>query len=240
VSLARNLLANEENVKLPTPMDQTVVRRARGMLCARVIQTLLAAAVLFCAVAPPISAEAAPKGKDKREIKAREAFAEGRYADALDLFVKLYAEKLHPTYLRNIGRCYQNLQQPDKAINAFHDYLRQAKDIAPSEKIEVEGYIAEMEALKKKQDDEQAARAAPPPKPTPPIPLLAAPPVEASNVSLTAKPTTPSSEPSPPFYKRGWFWGVVGGVAVVAVVGSLWAAGVFSPAKQCQAPYVCQ
>ena len=29
-------------------------------------------------------------------------------------------------------------------------------------------------------------------------------------------------------------------VAVVAVVGSLWAAGVFSPAKQCQAPYVCQ
>jgi tetratricopeptide (TPR) repeat protein len=240
VSLARNLQAHEGNVKLPTLMDQTVVRRARGVLRVRAIRTLLAAAVLFCAVAPPIPAEAAPKGRDKREIRARDAFVEGRYADALDLFVKLYAEKLHPTYLRNIGRCYQNLQQPDKAINAFRDYLRQAKDIAPPERREVEGYVTEMEALKKKQVDEQAARAAPPPKPTPPIPLPAAPPVEASQVSLTENPATPSPEPSPPFYKRGWFWGVVGGVAVVAVVGSLWATGVFSPAKQCQAPYVCQ
>ena len=227
-------------MKLPTLMNQDVVRGARGVLRGRVIRTLLAAAVLFCAVAPPMPAEAAPKGKDKREIKAREAFAEGRYADALDLFAKLYAEKLHPTYLRNIGRCYQNLQQPDKAINAFRDYLRQAKDIAPSEKIEVEGYITEMEALKKRQDDEQAARAAPPPKPTPPIPLPAAPPVEASQVSLTENPATPSPEPSPPFYKRGWFWGVVGGVAVVAVVGSLWAAGVFSPAKQCPSGVDCK
>jgi len=53
-------------VKLPTLMDQTVVRRARGVLRARAIRTLLAAAVLLGAFASPIPAEAAPKGKDKR------------------------------------------------------------------------------------------------------------------------------------------------------------------------------
>ena len=49
---------------------------------------------------------------DPRELKAREDFAAGRYQQALDLFAKLYAEKLHPNYLRNIGRCYQNLGDP--------------------------------------------------------------------------------------------------------------------------------
>jgi len=227
-------------VKLPTLMNQPVVRRARGV---RAIRALLAGAVLCCAFAPAIATQAAPKSKDKREIKAREAFAEGRYEEALDLFAKLYAEKLHPTYLRNIGRCYQNLQQPDKAINSFRDYLRQAKDVSAAEEKEVEGYIAEMEALKKKQEDGQAANAAPSPPP-PTIPVPAAPPVEASQgataASLTETPATPSPEPSPPFYTRGWFWGVVGGVAAVAVVGGLWAAGVFKPASQCKAPYVCQ
>jgi Tetratricopeptide repeat len=237
VSFRGNLLAHEENVKLPTVMNQAVVRRARGV---RAIRTLLAGAVLCCAFAPAITTEAAPKSKDKREIKAREAFAEGRYEEALDLFAKLYAEKLHPTYLRNIGRCYQNLQQPDKAINSFRDYLRQAKDVTAAEEKEVEGYIAEMEALKKKQEDGQAASAAPPPT----IPVPAAPPVEASQgvtaASLTETPATPSPEPSPPFYTRGWFWGVVGGVVAVGVVGGLWAAGVFKPASQCPSGANCK
>jgi hypothetical protein len=239
-----NPLAHEENVKLPTLMNHTAVRRARGV---RGIRTLLAGAMLVCAFAPPVPTQAAARGRDKREIKAREAFAGGRYDEALDLFAKLYAEKLHPTYLRNIGRCYQNLRQPDRAINAFRDYLRQAKDISPAETREIEGYIAEMEALKKKQDDEQAARAASAPRPAPPIPIPAARPVPGSHgptagtVRLTEEPAAPSPEPSQPFYKSGWFWGVVSGVVVVgAVAGGLYAGGVFSPSKQCPAPYTCK
>jgi hypothetical protein len=229
-------------VKLPTLMNHTVVRRAR---CVRAIRMLLAAAALSCAFAPALSVEAAPKSKDKREIKAREAFAEGRYQDALDLYAKLYAEKLHPTYLRNIGRCYQNLQQPEKAANAFRDYLRQGKDISAAEAKEVEGYIAEMEALKKKQDDGQVASPAPPPRPTPPMPVPAAPPVEGSHgatgetVNLSEGPAAPSPEPAPPFYKRGWFWGVVGAVVVVGVAGGLYAAGVFKRAGQCPSGVNC-
>jgi tetratricopeptide (TPR) repeat protein len=233
-------------VKLPTLMNHTVVPRAHGVRCVRAIRTLLAAAVLFCAFAPAPTVEAAPKSKDKREIKAREAFAEGRYQDALDLFAKLYADKLHPTYLRNIGRCYQNLQQPDKAANAFRDYLRQGKDISAAEAKEVEGYIAEMEALKKKQDDGQVASPASSPRPTPPIPVPAAPPVEASHgstseaVNLSEGPAAPSPEPSPPVYKRGWFWGVVGAVVLAGVAGGLYAAGVFKQAGQCPNGAICK
>ena len=64
-------------------------------------------------------------------MKARESFAAGRYDEALEIFAKLYAETLNPIYLRNIGRCHQKLKQPDKAIDAFHDYLPRAARRSP-------------------------------------------------------------------------------------------------------------
>src|SRR3954469_17072651 len=83
-----------------------------------------------------------------RELEAREAFATGKYQRALDLFGKLYAETLHPTYLRNIGRCYQYLGDPDRALISFRDYLHKARNVDPAERREVAGYIDEMEALR--------------------------------------------------------------------------------------------
>src|ERR1700690_1356901 len=64
------------------------------------------------------------------EMKARESFAAGRFDEALELFAKLYAETLNPIYLRNIGRCHQKLREPQKAIDAFHDYLAKGKKIS--------------------------------------------------------------------------------------------------------------
>lgn len=228
-------------MKIPTLSNRSLVRRARGALCARILRIALAGAVLACATVPSTSVQAASKSKDKREIKAREAFAQGRYEEALDLFAKLYAEKLHPTYLRNIGRCYQNLKMPEKAINAFQDYLRQGKDITVAEQKEVEGYIAEMEKLKKKQEEEAAAKAPPPPPPPPPAPVLApAPSPEASPaLDLTPKPTPAHSE-AEPFYTKGWFWGVVGVAVVAGVLGGLYLGGVFTPAGQCPSGTTCK
>ena len=94
----------------------------------------------------------ASAGTDSRELKAREDFAAGRCQEALELFAKLYAESLHPNYLRNIGRCYQNLGEPDHAITSFRDYLRKAKAITPDERKEVEGFISEMEELKRQRE----------------------------------------------------------------------------------------
>ena len=148
-------------------------------------------------------------------MQAREAYAAGRYQDALDIYVKLYAEQLHPNYLRNIGRCQQNLAQPDKAISSFREYLRKARNLAPGEREEIEGYIREMEELKRQQA--AAAQPVAPGPATTTLPLTPAPAADPTlptpPLQLTAPPDAPAE--SPPIYKRWWFWTAVG----VAVVG---------------------
>jgi hypothetical protein len=170
------------------------------------------------------------------EINARQAFAAGRYDEAIELFAKLYAETLNPIYLRNIGRCHQKQRQPDKAIDAFHDYLAKGKGISSAERKEIQGYIHEMELLR----DEEAKRIVA--QPNPPPPALAVntnpsneaappPPPPPSNLSLGVPPPPPDGAPGAqvtiaqegapankphPFYTRWWFWTVVGVVAVGA------------------------
>ncbi len=189
---------------------------------------------------------------DPRELTAREDFAAGRYQQALDLFAKLYAEKLHPNYLRNIGRCYQNLGDPEHAITSFRDYLRKAKTISPEERKEVEGFISEMEELKRKQEASAGARGGtsetmPPAagQPVTPIATEAPRPRESTTAPalvLTPPPAPPAAE-SPPVYEHWWFWAIVGGV-VAAGLGGAAAAGVFRKTQDAPCPtglgFTCQ
>lgn len=173
--------------------------------------------------------------KDPREMQAREAFAAGSYKEALDIYTKLYAEKLHPTYLRNIGRCYQNLHESDRAISSFREYLRKAKDMPADERAEVEGYIKEMDDLQK----QNAVAAKPVPQPLP----VAAPPVTpAPQPQPLVYVDQPAPAPAPaPFYKRAWFWGVVAGVVVAGTVAGLAANGTFKAKSNngCPAGFTC-
>jgi tetratricopeptide (TPR) repeat protein len=197
-------------------------------------------AVVTCLALALLSTRAVA-ATDTREIKAREDFVAGRYQEALDLFAKLYAETLHPNYLRNIGRCYQNLGEPDRAINSFRDYLRKGKDISPAEHSEIDGYIAEMEALKRQRE---AASEAPPAAehPAPVVPL----PSGGSGSSSSAAPVVivqpapapapaPQSEASTPVYGRWWFWALIAGV-VAAGVGVAAAAGAFNKTQDASCP----
>lgn len=206
----------------------------RSRSAARILACLLTTSVVIVPLARPVEAAAAKQ--DSREKKARHAFAVGHFAEALDLFGALYADTLHPTYLRNIGRCYQNLDQPEKAIIAFKDYLRLAKGLTVAEKAEIDGYIAEMEALKRKQDV-AAASAPDAAKPaTTPIPVAATPQPQPAPGPMALTAPQPASQPQEqpaPFYKRGWFWGVVAGVVVVGVVSTLAATGAFSSSDPC-------
>jgi hypothetical protein len=190
------------------------------------------------AVAPG-QALAAKKKEDKkadrkpREMQARTDFAAGRFAEALDIYAGLYAETLHPTYLRNIGRCYMNMSQPEKAATSFREYLRKAKEITAEERREVEGFIAEMDKQQKQEEvtaETTKRQEPPPPPPAPPPPV---------RNDLVVKPApAPAPEPEP-FYTRGWFWGVVGGVVVAGVLGTLWATGTFSRKNKCVSGYTC-
>ena len=196
------------------------------------------AALLAIALAAPTSLLLAPTtvaaatAAQDQDLKARKLFAGGDYRQALDIYVSLYAETLHPTYLRNIARCQQNLGEADKAITSFREYLRKAKDLSTAERQEIEGYIAEMEDLKRRQaatasDARAPATAAPAASATaPPAPAnLAAPPPatpEAAPAPLLASPA-PAAErdEGAPFYTRAWFWVAIGAVAagtVAAVV----------------------
>src|SRR5688572_31942564 len=76
------------------------------------------------------------------DMRARTHFAAGEYKQALDIYARLYAETINPTYLRNIARCHQNLGDADKAISSFREYLRKARDLTPDQRAEIEGYIA--------------------------------------------------------------------------------------------------
>ena len=186
------------------------------------------------------------------ELQAREAFAAGRFDDALTLFAKLYAETLHPVYLRNIGRCHQKMRAPEKAIDSFRDYISKSKKISATERTEIEGYIHEMEALR----DEQAAAAKAAKVATPPAVVVTPPPA----TTTSANPTTtglgvvppPSAEPpvlvsSPgtdasadkPVYEKWWFWTGVGAVVVGGVVTAILLSGGTSK-PSCPSGVVCQ
>ena len=162
--------------------------------------------VLVLALGGAVHAATVDKGEERKAIQA---YAAGRYEEALDLYAKFYADTLNPVYLRNIGRCHEKLKQPDKAIDAFHDYLAKGgKKISADEKAEINGYIKEMEALRDEQAGKQQAPppvpVAPAPAPVQPIqPIAAAPQPEAPPPGYTAQPAgaypgAPGAYPPPP------------------------------------------
>jgi hypothetical protein len=177
---------------------------------------------------------------DSRELKAREAFAAQRYQEALDLFAKLYAETLHPIYLRNIGRCYQNLAEPEKAITSFREYLRKGKNVSAKETEEIEGYIKEMEELQRRKEASAASSTSTttekPDAPVKPLPSATPPPAtNTATASVVLTPPPPQTEESSPIYGRWWFWAIVGGV-VASGVGIAFAAGAFTKTEEPTCP----
>ena len=207
-----------------------------GFRCRLRFATLITVVLAAASVAGGARPAAAATAEDQ-DLKARRLFAAGDYRQALEIYVNLYAETLHPTYLRNIGRCQQNLGEADKAIGSFREYLRKAKDLSPAQRQEIEGHIAEMEELKRKQAGGGAGAGSPAASTStssaagsgaaaPPAPVaLAAPPPATSEPAPAALLSSPASGPADdggsPFYTRAWFWVVVGAVAagtVTAVV----------------------
>jgi hypothetical protein len=189
---------------------------------------LTVVSTFLVAAAPIVAAPAAHAAKtdNATEMKAREAFAAGRYDEALDLFAKLYAQTLHPVYLRNIGRCHQKLRQPEQAIDKFNEYLVKEKKISADERKEIDGYIKDMETLR----DEQARQKAPPPPPVTPINAGNNPPPPPPNYNyyppppqtgttsgtLVAQPPPPQEDA--PIYKKWWFWTGIGAVVITSVI----------------------
>jgi hypothetical protein len=183
-------------------------------------------AIAVCTVALSLARGVAQAAPADPEVTARQDFAAGRYQEAIEIYAQLYAEKPHPTYLRNIGRCYQALGDPDRALAAFREYLRRLPDLAPDKKAEIDAYIAEMEALKAKRAAEAEPHPAAPKAPEAPAAQPVVPtPSEAAAASEASSPpeslVTQPEEQSPSLVHRPLFWVAVGAVVVAAVAVTL-------------------
>lgn len=183
------------------------------MSMAAVRRALAIAAVVMSVALAASGQAAAAEDEATVEIKARTYFASGEFKQALEIYARLYVETMHPTYLRNIGRCHQNLGDPDKAIASFREYLRKAKDLSPDQRAEIDGYIAEMEQLKR-SNAARASTAPPAPAATDAPAVLVGPPAVAGSPARDAE--------SGAFYTSPWFWVgvavVVGGAVTAAVL----------------------
>jgi hypothetical protein len=171
----------------------------------------------------PIAAgqAAAIAAKDNSRAKqARQFYKEGQYEEAARIFSSLsteYPDNL--VFTRNLGACYYYLHRPDPALSNLREYLRRGEALTPQDRSEVEGWIAEMENLRRQtaaaaatpQPTASAASVAPAPAehvapvpvpvPAPtPAPVLSAPAGSAANYAAPQAAATPTEylPPRPP------------------------------------------
>jgi tetratricopeptide (TPR) repeat protein len=107
---------------------------------------------------------------DAREDTAKAFFAAAKYPEAIEIYSQLFARYLSPRYIFNIGRCYENMSDPDKALQSFREYERKVKTMDPSQRKELDGHIKEMADLKAQRErlaNKLTAAAKDEPAPTP-------------------------------------------------------------------------
>jgi hypothetical protein len=187
--------------------------------------------------AAPAPASAQPKeltakqraDKEKREKKALADFSAGKYQEAIDLMAELYADFQEPMYYRNIGRCYQKLGDPDRAIAAFEEFLAKGKDAPPASIADTKELIKQMQELKQKRAAEHTATP-PPPPPTQPVQPTVTPTTPQPTVTGPLPPPrdpTPALtvvEPPPAKASSGGHtaaWVLLGGGAALAAAGGV-------------------
>jgi tetratricopeptide (TPR) repeat protein len=86
---------------------------------------------------------AAQKEEAKRSVAdGRQAYGEGRFQEAADLFEQTYELTHAPELLYNLARCYERLGDNGRAADQYEMYLRMSPDAEDRE--EVEKKIAEL------------------------------------------------------------------------------------------------
>jgi hypothetical protein len=174
------------------------------------ISFALSAAILLGWVlrSPPALAALTSEQESQLIQEAETSMVSGQYAKALPVYAKLFGETRKPVYLRNLGRCHQFLGHADEAILTFQQYLNQSGEGLPSaEKIEVQGFIKEMEDLKRRQGEPGRVRA----------------PTEGAATAVESAASTAGT--SPAWKKRAGYAAGAAGLASMAVGGLLAATG---------------
>jgi tetratricopeptide (TPR) repeat protein len=185
--------------------------------------------------------------KDPKEAAAHSQYEQGlqdydlgRFKEALDEFSKAYELKALPGFLFNIAQCHRQMHNWERAAFFYRRFLdlspkkppneqtvkeliaecesqqaqeaeadkKKAEEAEEARRLELdkaEAQKAETEAAAKRQEEERMAAAA-----------------AAAALVPTAMPGQPTlveplPPPSPPIYKRWWFWTGVGVIAAGAI-----------------------
>lgn len=156
-------------------------------------------------------------GRSRRQERAKTHFLAGQsyydgaaYADALKEFSEAYRISKRPALLYNIARCYEGMDQLDKAIDNLQLYLQQSPGADDREAVQTR--------IKNLQERLQASSRLPihPPRPTqptqneeprPPVPQAAPQPAQLAPAATAQR-------------HRVWTW-VVGGVGLGVLAAAL-------------------
>ena len=153
---------------------------------------------------------------------AREAYDKGmahyhleEYDAAIAEWERGFRAKPAPEFLYNIAQAYRLSKRPDKALSFYQKYLRVAPEAKNRD--EVERQIASLQEIIDKQ---KKSAESPPQQPLPVTPQ----PQQPTTTTTTAQPQTGRADlvaqpAEKPVYKKAWFWGVVGGAAVLVAGG---------------------
>ncbi len=173
----------------------------------------------------------APSGapaKSREELNtlskaAKKACLLGDVEKGAEILADLYVETNDPTFIYNQGRCFEQNGKNEQAVLRFKEYERKAQGLSR----------ADLDALRKKIETLEATsaqRPSPPPgDPASPPPTAASAPPPAAvpepaephatdTLGITQAGPPPEPEPSPPLYKKWWFWTGVGAVVAGGVV----------------------
>ena len=172
--------------------------------------SLLLAIAALCLHASPACAQTdgAAQTSDAQDDEARAlftagrvAFADGRFADALEHFRRSHELSGRPELLFNIGSAADRLRRNEEALEAFRGYLREVPDASNRPSVE-----ARIEVLERAVATDAAAAAA-----------AAQEPAGAADPALIEDP----EEPSTPVTKRWWFWTALLAVAAGSVLAAV-------------------
>jgi hypothetical protein len=140
----------------------------------------------------------------------RRAYEDGRYAEALDAFQRVFVLTGHPAMLINIANAHARLGEPRRAAASLEQYLALVPD-AP-DRLVLEDRIA---ALYGQADSVPLVEA---PAPTPP-PAAPSPP-SAANAPAPAAAPVPTVDSHGLFMGRTYTWLALGTSIVLAGIGS--------------------
>jgi tetratricopeptide (TPR) repeat protein len=176
---------------------------------------------LFALAAFSASARAQSNADSDAKAKARQLYDDGvtnynlgHYQEALTSFENGYRFRHDPSFLFNIAQCQRNLKRYEDAERTYRAYLRESPELSDDARERIQKFISDMEKAIEVQRGQQSQTGAQSSEAAGTARQPSATPSSSSSAAVNLTATAPAKRP---VYKRGWFWGVMAGVAVVAV-----------------------